>query len=113
MIITKELIKLEVLPEHNGFENVVRNVHWKMIITDPYHTDISSIGTVETMLDIDEIDSFIDITTLTKTQILDWALEKQGGDTFIDTVMPIHQDNIFRQKQLIGVVEYDINNLGE
>lgn len=113
MIITKELIKVEVLPKHNGFINVVRNVHWKMIITDPYHTDICSIGEVETTLDIDEIKAFIDIGTLTKTQILDWALSKQGGDDFIDNVMPIHQDNIFRQKQLIGVVEYDINNLGE
>lgn len=113
MIITKELTKVEVLPNYNDFENVVRQVHWNITFTDPYHTDITSTGAVVTILDIDEISDFADITELTKSQILDWAYNKQGGQAFIDAILPVHQDDIFRQKQLIGVVEYDIENLGE
>jgi hypothetical protein len=112
MLYHRELLKIEVIPEENGMQNIVRKVEWSIIFEDE-NTGVTSQASIHTVLPNPQSDNFADITEVTKTQILDWATDMQGGQKFIDKLMALHQDEIIYKNKLIGVVEYDLNNIGD
>jgi hypothetical protein len=111
MLYRKELVKVEVMPEENGMQNIIRKVEWNIIFEDE-HTGVTSQASIHTVLP-NPIDTFTDISDVTQTQILDWATAEQGGQLFINKLMALHQDEIIFKNKLVGVVEYDLNQLGE
>lgn len=103
MNITKQLVRVFVLPQHNGMQNVIRRVHW--IITfeqDGY----SSVAFAETFLDVDNIQNFIAADQVGTNRLLDWAYEAQGGDAYVAQIQPYHLDQIQYQKNCSDQEEY-------
>lgn len=103
MNITKKLIKVFVLPEHGGRQNVVRRVHWIVVFEDDGH---SSVAFAETFLDVDALQDFIPANEVGTERVLDWAFQAQGGDAYIAEIQPYHAEQIAYNKMCAGQTEF-------
>lgn len=101
--ITKRLDKVFVYPEIEGKFNVIRKA---IIFIDFSRNGITSSAAVEAIFNIDNLDSFIDITQLTDAQIIDWAYGHAGGDDLLKMIQPIHEQQIDYLALTTGTVEY-------
>ncbi|WP_348681569.1 hypothetical protein [Alteromonas mediterranea] len=70
-------------------QDVVKKVSWVVEFFDTNNPDIKSTGGVESYLDTDSIsaDTFTPYENLTQTQILQWALDAEGGTAFLDQLL--------------------------
>lgn len=107
----KELHKIEVYPELNGNTNVVRRVTWYLrFYDDEILPEVRTEGLVESILpDPDPENDFLDISQLTKEQILDWAFQQEGGDIFVETIRPIHESQLSYLWAVANTQEYDLS----
>lgn len=92
---TMTLTFVSVINEQDSLNDIVKKVIWEMRFFDTDHPTITSVATVETYLDTDSLaaDSFTPFANLTHTQILQWAYDREGGDTFKDHLLDIHHRN--------------------
>ena len=67
--------QMEAYPEHNGFENVVFNVHWRVNASEDQHV-ASSYGSIGIAIQDDS--SFTPYESLTKEIVVDWVKENMG-----------------------------------
>ena len=67
--------QMEAYPEHNGFEDVVFNVHWRVNASDGVYVS-SSYGSVGIAIQDDS--SFTPYSSLIKDQVVDWVKENMG-----------------------------------
>lgn len=68
--------RMDVLPSHNGFQNVVQTLHWTCTGTDENGNSDYSYGTVD--LNIDVAAPFIAYNELTKAQTVAWLHDSLG-----------------------------------
>jgi hypothetical protein len=69
---------VDVRPTRDSNENVVYNVHWKLIGINENGSGTRVIGTQE--LDISNIENFIPFENLTNEQITSWVESAMGED---------------------------------
>jgi hypothetical protein len=103
MNITKTLAAIYVLPEFNGYQNVIRRVMWGIQFEDSGHI---SEATVDTVLPIDSIEQFIPANQVGNEQVLQWAYDAQGGAAFLAQLEPFHTDQIYFKKACVGIQPY-------
>lgn len=77
------------IDNQDSFQDVVKKVNWVVEFFDTNHPDIKSAGSVESYLNTDSIsaDSFTSYENITQTQILQWALDAEGGTAFLDQLL--------------------------
>lgn len=97
---------------NEDFVDVVKYVEWEIHFFEISLPDHHSIGHVHTELDIDAIsaDSFVPFSDITKADILNWALEKQGGTEFLDTLLEAgHAGNVEEMYRVAQYTHKDID----
>jgi len=107
---TSEL-KLVGCVTNEDFADVVKYVEWEIHFFETSLPDNHSIGLVKTELDADAItaESFVSFSEVTKSDILAWALEKQGGTEFLDTLLEAgHAGNL---EEMFKVSQYTHKDL--
>ena len=85
------------IPQQDNMVDVVAKVQWTVSFFDTDHPNVKSSGGVTTHLATDSInaDSFVAYEDVTQTQILQWALDAQGGTLFLDQLLEGgHADNV-------------------
>lgn len=104
MNITRKLFGVGVTPQSGERANVVTRVRWGL----QFERDgFVSMAYIETFLDISELSNFKPIDELTKEQIIQWAFDKDNGDSIIATQWE-HHDNTLRYEALqASVTEYN------
>lgn len=102
--VVKELDKVFVYPEYENVTNVIRKINW---ILKFQKGSKESIASGETLIDFDPAFEFIDIDQLSDEQIVDMALDKEGGQQFVDYLLRCHSDNLVYLESLDGLVEYE------
>lgn len=107
-----KLVKVFIHPEKDGFQNVIRKVTWEIISNagDTPETQIKSI--VETELDTSNLsqDSFILVEDMSTTEILNKAIEAQGGQEFIDSIRATQEEYVMDKLLKNSLSEYDFSN---
>lgn len=91
------LKEVYTIPQQDSVVDVVVKVNWMVSFFDTDHPNAKSTGGVTTYLDTDSInaDSFVAYEDVTQTQILQWALDAQGGTLFLDQLLEGgHADNV-------------------
>ncbi len=91
---TFKILGLRTLPVHGDHSDVVAKVNWELVFTQDGYESVSG---GETMLDIDNIDTFTPFAQLTEKQIEDWVITKEGGAAFISMLEGIHGPIIDRK----------------
>lgn len=73
----------------DDFTDVVKYVEWEVHFFETSLPDHYSIGHIQTELDTDSIaaGSFVAFSEVTKANIVEWALAKQGGTDFLDSLL--------------------------
>lgn len=84
---TIKITEVYSIPESNGFKNMIPKVKWEIEFE---RNNFISLAVIETVLDIDNIENFTELEDLTKDQIVEWVLNKEGGDNFISMLKEIH-----------------------
>lgn len=92
-------------------ENVIQRVIWRVVFSDTELEDEHITYYAETLLDINNISNFIQIEDLTKDQILEWALNAQGGQSYIDNISLSAEKRLNILKLKKQTVKYDISLL--
>lgn len=113
---TMTLTFVSVINEQDTFTDIAKRVIWEISFFDTDHPSITSVANIETYLDTESLvaDSFTPFANLTHTQILQWAYDKEGGDTFKDHLLDVHHRNYLTK--LIADASYtekDIELLSE
>lgn len=107
---TAELLKVKVIPSQDGFIDIVKEVEWKIKFYDIDHEDnVWTNAHVHSVLNTDSLDSFITWDNITQQQILQFALENEGGTEFLDHLLAGgHAARLQAQKDNLSYVEKDI-----
>lgn len=106
------LESVEVYPELNGNANVIRVVTWQFNFYDETQPEVFTVGMAETLLPQPaEGDPFEDISVLTKEQILQWAIDAEGGKAFFDMIRPVAEEHLAHLLKKAGTIQYDISTL--
>ncbi len=95
-----------------GFTDIVKYVEWEIHFFETSLPDNHSIGLVKTELDVDAItaESFVSFSEVTKANILAWALEKQGGTEFLDSLLDAgHSGNLEEMFRVSQYTQKDID----
>lgn len=77
------------IDNQDSFQDVVKKVNWSIDFFDTNNPELKSRGTVESYLDTNSIsaDTFALYENVTQTQILQWALDAEGGTAFLDQLL--------------------------
>lgn len=87
---TIKITEVYSIPAYNGFKNMISKVRWEIEFE---RNNFTSLAVIETVLDTDNInniENFTELEDLTKDQIVEWVLNKEGGDNFISMLKEIH-----------------------
>lgn len=104
MNITHQLFDVGVVPNLNGRANFVRRVRWGVTWED---SGFSSSASVESVLPFDEAAAFRPIESVSKDDVVAWAIAAQGGQQFIDNLAQYHTADLAHQIATAGVVSYE------
>lgn len=110
------LVTLKTIPEQDGKTDICKVVRWEINFFDTtYPEQVWSVAGLETILDTDSLpDSFVEFGDLTQQQILQMALDQQGGDEFIDEFLrPHHEAELEVKMALKDVEEKDVTEIPE
>ena len=86
---TWDVLTVDVHPTKSGKSNVVHNVHWRLIAEDDSNQDndgnnlISSVYGTQT-LDISDLSSFTNWSSLTSNDVQGWVETAMGEDAVAD-----------------------------
>ena len=73
------ILKVEVLPKYQEFEDVVSTVHWELSGSDE-ETGIIGYVSDKTSIEVEDIYSFIPYTALGPPQLIDWVISSLTED---------------------------------
>ena len=105
MDIEREVIQINVLPEHEGRKNVIGSVMWRIVFTDE---GVESVAAIHTVLDVYENQSdYVDIENLSDDDIMDRCIGVEGGDDFLTVLAQNHSQEIARKKLFNALVVYE------
>lgn len=109
------LISLKTIPSQDGKTDICKHVIWEVQFFETTYPDtVWSIASIETVLDTDTLSSgFIEFSNLTHQQIVQWALDKQGGDPFLTELLEGHKDYLQHQYDFKDLESKDISTLAE
>ena len=109
------LVALKTLPEQNGKTDICKVVRWEINFFDTtYPEQVWSVAGVETVLNTDTLsNSFIEFDNLTQQQIVQMALDHEGGSSFLDSLMPFHEEELQKKMALKDVEEKDVSEIQE
>lgn len=103
MNITKKLLGVFVVPESNGYQDVILRVLWVIEFED---AGFLSVGEIETFLPIDNLQNFIPANQVGNARLLQWVYNEQGGDAFFEQLKAFHTEQIYYQKIRAGTQRY-------
>lgn len=103
MNITRVLAAVYVYPEHMGRVNVIRRVDWFLRFEE---SGVRSDAFIETTLDVGNITNFIPANQVGNDRVLQWAFDAQGGDQFLQMILPHHEDVIGQKKAMMELQGY-------
>lgn len=99
-----QIHEINVYPEYNGKQNVIRRV----VVRVTFSKDgAESIGLIESVLSVIDLSNFVAIEELTDQQIIDWAIDAQGGEAMLSGLEAIHQEELDYRARYAGTVKYD------
>lgn len=96
--------QIHVFPKRGNLTNVVGKVDWSVTFTK---NSATSTGAGETLLDVDNINNFIEIDDVTEQMAIDWMLQKEGGDAFIQRLQKMHEPMLEFQEKMSGLVPWE------
>lgn len=92
---TYKLHQIKVEPEIDGLNDVVLFIRWSI----EFELDgFTNSAVIETLLDFAPNENFVSLEKLTKEQIINWAIEAQGGQSFIDHLEFHHGEQLKHEK---------------
>lgn len=98
---TAELREVGLIPEQVGFSNIVKKIIWSITFFDSEDPEnIFSVATIETYLNTESIDeeAFVAWENITQTEIVQFALEEMGGQSFVDDLKQNHVYTLDKMK---------------
>lgn len=110
---TKTLTDLVVIPTYESSTNVIKRVSFDVKVYD----DVIGIGTsftvpVQSVLSSESLANNEFITangTITQTEIVNWAYENVGGDSYYDTqIKPIAESKLTVELDFVGTNTYNV-----
>jgi len=109
------LVALKTIPEQDGKTDICKVVRWEInFFETTYPEQVWSVAGVETVLNTDALpDSFVAFSDLTQQQILQMALDHQGGDSFLSELMTYHEEELQNKMALKDVEEKDVSEIQE
>lgn len=109
------LISLKTIPEQDGKQDICKQVVWEIKFFETTYPDqVWSVASIDTILDTDTLsDSFVEFADLTQQKILQMALDHQGGDSFLDQLMEIHEPYLLSKYALRDTEEKAIADIQE
>ena len=96
--------QIHVFPKKGDLVNIVGKVDWTVTFT---RNGATSSGAGDTLLDTDNVKYFIPIEEVTEQLAIQWVLEKEGGDNFIENLKRMHEQNLQYQEKMIGLVPWE------
>lgn len=112
---TAELLNVRVIASQDTFTNIVKKVEWEITFYDTDHeNDVWSKGRVNTVLDTNSLDSsnFVSWDSITQQQILQFALDTEGGTDFLDSLLSGgHSALLTEKKENLALVKKDVQLL--
>lgn len=99
---TAELLGVKVIPSQDSFTNIVKKVEWEVTFFDTDDEEnVWSTGRVDSVLDTTSLDSssFVSWDSITQQQILQFALNKEGGTDFLDSLLSGGHSAILAEKK--------------
>lgn len=106
------LEEVRVIAAQGEFSDVVKKIFWKISFYDVDNpSDVSCDAVVETYLDTENLDAntYIGWENITQANILQFALDAEGGESFIDALLDGgHRDNLEKQKGDLALQQKDI-----
>jgi hypothetical protein len=103
MKLSFKVTKIGVHPNKDGKSNVIAEIMWQYIAERNGQTSISII---ETMLPINSLNNFTPIEKVTKEKVLEWVIAAEGGQAFLDSLIPHHELNLTYRERRAGVQTY-------
>jgi hypothetical protein len=94
--------QVHVFPEKNGFKNVVGMIQWAVAVEED---GAISSGCGETVLDIN-FSSFKPIEDCSEEQMIEWVVQREGGQPFVDQLIKIHGSQLAYNKTKLGMIPY-------
>ena len=110
------LISIHTIDSQDSLQDIVKRVVWQLNFFYEDDPSIASSGMVDTYLDTDSLsdDSYTTYSELTQTTILGWALDKQGGASFIQSLLDNHHsDNLVKVKLDSSLNERNLQTMQE
>ena len=98
------ITEIYVFPAIGEYTNVVGKVIWKYYAEQD---EVRAFGAGETLLNVDNIENFVDIESLTEDDIIDWVIATEGGEAFkaaLRTNLQPIIDQLIREKGLVAYV---------
>jgi hypothetical protein len=95
------LLSIHTIDNQDSLQDVVKRVVWQLNFFYEDDPSVDSSGVVETYLDTESLsaDGYTPYDELTQTTILGWALDKQGGSSFMETLLDDHhRDNLVKAR---------------
>jgi len=109
------LVALKTIPEQDGKTDVCKVVQWEVNFFDTtYPEQVWSVAGVETVLNTETLPNmFVEYSDLTQQQILQMALDHQGGDAFLSELMAYHEDELQVKMSLKDLQGKDVTVIPE
>jgi len=103
---TYEILDLFVYPQKDTFTNVVGKARLKVTFS---RNGVSSYGILEAMLNTDSLseDTFIPVDQVNIDTLSNWVVEANGGEEFLARLKGIHNEELVRREDEIGLVRYE------
>jgi hypothetical protein len=103
MNITKKLLEVFVIPESNGYTDVISRVMWAI---DFEEDGFVSSAAIETFLPVDNLQNFIPANQVGNARLLQWVYDVQGADAFLEQIKAHHVEQVFYEKAKAGTQRY-------
>lgn len=110
------LTAVAAIDQQDTFNDVVKKVTWLIGFFDTANPTIKSNAAVESYLNTDSLssDTYVPYANVTHTQILQWALDAEGGTAFLDQLLEGgHAANLEKLVADASYTEKDISVLAE
>lgn len=91
--------------QHDGLPNSVSRVEWMCVMK---RNGAKLFAGGRTDLDIPSPNGFIDISSLEAQQVIDWVIQKMGGDEFLVNYLSAHDAHLKEQEKDAGLEAWKI-----